>query len=189
MKREIKLIALGSTRMVGKDTFYTLLSRLYPDRFFTRYAFADQLKDYCNPLCRSIFNRSIHNLTPEEKEMFRPILIETGKICRSLDIDYWVKRTYEKMQRDSMEYPSVPSIAVASDLRFTNEYVFLKNIYEDSMVYVDIERIGAPEPTEEEKKHSPELKKLADDRIIWPSDPTIDSLIPTVANFYNKYFN
>jgi hypothetical protein len=191
MKTEIRLIALGSTRMVGKDTFFSILDDIKPHTF-RRYAFADALKEYCSPLCRSIFNKPIHKLEPSEKELFRPILIETGKICRSIDIDYWVKKVVEQISRSENHFPSEhikDDIPVITDLRFLNEYEYLKSIYGDSMVFVNIKRIGAPEPTYEEKIHAPQLDSLSNYNIVWDTDPSYDSLIPIVTEFYKKYFN
>lgn len=183
--RNIRCLVLGSSRMVGKDTFFSLLSK--HDKRFKRWAFADILKEYCEPLCAKAFNKSINELLPYEKELFRPVLIEVGRLFRSIDEDYWVKQVHLQINKILSE--NSDTIPVITDGRFANEYNYFRRIYGDSVLFVNINRTDAPEPTEEEKKHIPELMRLMDDNISWKTDPSFSSLQPTVTNFYKKYFN
>ena len=79
-------------------------------------------------------------------------------------------------------------IYVLTDLRYVNEYHYFKKMYGESMLFVNIQRDGAPDPTDEEKIHGPEVAKLADEHIFWHTDPSIVTLRPIVAEFYKKYF-
>ena len=184
MKKEIKIIMLGSSRMVGKDTFFSLLSKR--DERFKRWAFADILKEYCEKLCSKAFGKSIYQLEPCEKELFRPVLIEVGRLFRSIDEDYWVKQVHMQIRNMTIANPDI--IPVITDGRFCNEYNYFKEIYGDSTLFVNIDREGSPEPTDEEKKHIPELSKLMDVNISWKTDPSFESLHPIVDNFYNTHF-
>ena len=184
MNKEIKLIMLGSSRMTGKDTFFSLLSK--HDKRYQRWAFADVLKEYCEPICKNAFNKNVFQLTPTEKELFRPILIEVGRLFRAIDEDYWVKQVHRQIINRTSVKPDV--IPVITDGRFENEYNYFRKIYGESALFINIERDGAPEPTEEEKKHIPELLKLMDANISWNTDPSFDSLQPIVSDFYNKHF-
>ncbi len=175
---------LGSSRMTGKDTFFSLLSK--HDSRFKRWAFADVLKEYCETLCREAFGKNVFQLEPSEKEMFRPILIEVGRLFRSIDEDYWVKQVHMQINNRTSVDPTV--IPIITDGRFSNEYNYFRKIYGESALFINIERIGAPDPTDEEKRNIPELMKLMDKTISWNTDPTFDSLQPIVSDFYNKNF-
>ena len=180
----IKCLVLGSSRMVGKDTFFSLLSK--HDERFKRWAFADVLKEYCEPLCKKAFNKCICQLEPNEKELFRPVLIEVGRLFRAIDEDYWVKEVHRQIKNMSDTNPDI--IPVITDGRFPNEYRYFRGVYGDSMLSINISRHGAPEPTEEEKKQIPELMSMMDTSILWNTDSTTNSLLPIVSNFYNKHF-
>jgi hypothetical protein len=181
-----KFLALGTCRMVGKDTFFSLLNEIDPR--FKRMALADELKSKMSRFCYSVFGKTPERLTPEEKEMFRPLLIEAGRVARSVDVDFWCKQLMEQIVINKIANEYQDSVYTLTDCRYPNEYQYFKKIYGDSMLFVNIERIGAPEPTEEEKVNSPELIKMADANIRWGTDPSLESLRPIVRKFYNQYF-
>ena len=181
-KNNIKVLGLGVNRMVGKDTFFSLLSEIDPR--FKRVAFADALKDSCEDLCKYFFDKGISQLTPSEKEIFRPILIESGRVGRTLDIDYWVKRAIKTAETFPEE-----SITVITDVRFENEYLYLKKIYGEKFFFVNLLREGAPEPTDEEKKNGPETAKHANMTFYWKTDPTRKLIKAEVQDFYKVYFS
>ena len=181
--KNIKVIALGSTRMVGKDTFYALLCNCSPK--FYRIAFADHLKYMINPLCRELFAHKIVNeLSPSEKEIIRPVMISVGEAARKIDQDFWIKKAYQLISLNTDAY----SIPVITDMRYLNEYNYFKNIYGDSFLFIDINRVGAPEPTAEEQIYAPPLKKVADVSLTWDTDPTMLTLQTHVNGIYEKYF-
>lgn len=182
LKNNIKVLGLGVNRMVGKDTFFSLLNEIDPR--FKRVAFADALKDSCEDLCKYFFNKGISQLSPEEKEIFRPILIESGRVGRTLDVDYWVKKAVKITETFSSD-----SIAVITDVRFENEYLYLKKIYEERFFFINLLREGAPEPTDEEKKNGPETSKHADLTFYWKTDPTKNLIRHEVEDFYKIYFS
>lgn len=183
--KSLKLIALGACRQTGKDTFCQLLKELNPH--VSRVGLADQLKEFVAPISKRFFNKHPNELNLQNKELLRPSLIEIGKLARTLDIDFWCKEAYEKMYDIEQWHPDV--VHCCTDLRYVNEYQYFKKIYGDSMMLVNIDRIGAPEPTQEEKIHGPQVKELADVCITWESDPSLNSLRPKVLEFYNTYFN
>lgn len=182
---KIKFIGLGTTKMCGKDTLCKLLQEINPN--IKRVALADSLKSILEPLSWRVFNKSIPNLTPDEKEQIRPVMIEFGRMARNKNIDFWCREMLEQIEiYDSLaEYKN--AIYCCCDLRYLNEYHYFKNIYGDSMLFVNIERDGAPEPTDEEKIHSPEVAKMADVTFKWHTDEGFVTLRPLVRDFYNKY--
>lgn len=181
---KIKIIGLGSCRMVGKDTFLSLLGE---NSFsFQRFAFADALKESLENFSLTLFDKNISQLSPEQKEILRPVLIAGGRAAREINKDFWVNKVLDQIDKE-IRYNSRVIIPVITDVRYCSEYNRIKKQYGDSFLFVNIERIGAPEPTEEEKIHAPELKKLADVNINWQTDLTFESLRPIVCEFYQKY--
>ena len=157
-----RILLLGSTRQVGKDTLCQRLTEL-DDRFF-RFSHADQLKSDLSTLIRERFGFDIFNCTSEQKELVRPILIAYGMCQRATDPDYWVKRTMDSIERHWIDHPL--SIPVIADTRFMNEITLIKERYPDS-VFVHLERAGAPPPMDEEAKHWPALMDAADYITCW----------------------
>jgi hypothetical protein len=185
-KNKIKLVCLGTTRQTGKDTFCKLLQEINPK--FKRISLADALRSKLSGLCYDFFRKTPDSLSPAEKELFRPVLIETGRVARTIDIDFWCKELYEQIDIYDSMTANNDVIYICTDLRYLNEYHYFKKMYGESMLFINIQRDGAPEPTEEEKIYGPEVAKLADENITWHTDPSLVTLRPIVNQFYQKYF-
>ena len=180
---------LGSKKQVGKDTFCHILKELNVN--MKRVAFADQLREYVSPITNHFFCKHPKDLTPQEKELVRPIMIEVGRLARQLDIDYWgkivadhIKQEWHAQEKEGLD----KTIFICCDCRYSSEYHYFKREFGDIVMLVNIERNGAPEPTDEEKIHSPELKKLADVNFNWNTDESFITLRPQISHFYSKYF-
>ena len=187
----MKILLLGFARRVGKDTFAECLQRIYPDSVLA-YAFADQLKDDLNPLALNMFGKNISELSDEEKEIFRPILISYGCAWREINPEHWVEVVAEKMFTDEADpYPKhIIRLYITKDCRFRNEAEYFKDYngkncgIEVKVIHID--RIGAPEPTDEEKKNLPECVKLADYHFTWPTLETDDERDAKVREFLRE---
>lgn len=182
MSNKIKLIAITGTRLSGKDTFFNLLKE--NNKRFLPVSFADALKRITKDISLALFGKSIKDLTPEQKEIMRPIWIYVGTKAREININCWVETVTDfiKESVDSDHY-----IPVIIDMRFKSEFDYFKKIYGDSMLLVNITRDGAPEPTDEEKINGPEVAKLADFHLAWPTNPDFTLIKPMVLDFYNKF--
>lgn len=169
------LLILGCVRQVGKDTLAALLKRLNPA--FTRYSFADALKEDLEPFIRQHFGFSIWDCTPGEKELVRSLLIAYGMARRQQDPDCWVKRTLGDIDTDLrvLSGINVPCIPVITDGRFLNEITLVKERYPGAR-FINVERFGAPPPTDEEEKHYREVAKLADYHLVWGNDTEDEQL-------------
>jgi hypothetical protein len=179
-KNKNKIIMVCGSRVAGKDTFFKLLSEISP--LYKRVAFADNVKKMTDYLCRKIFKVHIDELSSENKEKFRPIMIAVGMVARSVDPDFWVKKVESQIEN----IISSGFIPVITDCRFMSEYVFFKEIYKDALVLIEVKRDGAPEPTEEEKLHGPELYSVADIHLHWPTNPDFTRIRPMVKEIYEK---
>lgn len=160
------VIGITATRCSGKDLLYSRLRELSP--LFHHFAFAYRLKEDLSDLVRHRFGWNIYDLNPHQKEIIRPILIAYGMAQRMVDPLHWVKIVCSGIDRLTAQHPAV--IPVITDVRFLNEVQFLRSQYGNRFKLIRLHRIDAPEPTEEEKKHYPEVEKMADLEVTWGGD-------------------
>jgi hypothetical protein len=167
----IKVIGLAGNRQVGKDSFFAAMNELRPGKF-RRYAFADALKDDLDGLAKNMFGKRAKELNAKEKEIMRPIFIAFGCSWREIDPLHWVKIVDRQIEWDRSMLDGINAearIACSLDHRFTNEIKYFKEKYGDSFVCIGLSRDDAPPPTDEEKKNWPEVEKLVDIRLNWPT--------------------
>jgi hypothetical protein len=184
--RQLKQINIIGTRRVGKDTFFNLLNKRYPNKY-KRYAFADALKNDLQQLFTEQFGVDIHNLDGQIKEDLRPILIGYGTAWRKLDPLHWVKAVKENSLKSGNG-----TIPVVVDTRFENECLYSTKVYKDGVYFVRIKRQNGPEPTQEELLNDKNLDKYIDYTIDWPSlkeGQPIDDLLPFVEDFQKHLLN
>lgn len=159
---KIPLIMTGCTRQTGKDTLCARFSEINPK--IRRFAFADALKDDLIPFIEKNFGFYLPTCPIEEKELIRPIMIAYGLAQRSRDPEYWVKRLLRNIEACLAANPEI--IPVITDARFPNEIKYIKQHYPGS-IYIQVNRTGAPEPTDEEKKHLAWMAIQADYTLDW----------------------
>jgi hypothetical protein len=167
----IKVIGLAGNRQVGKDSFFAAMNELRPGKFF-RCAFADVLKDDLNVLSTRMFGKKAKDLVGKEKETFRPLMISYGCAWREIDPLHWVKLVDSQIQWEQAMLDGVSGevkIATCVDFRFWNECTYFKEKYGKDFVLIGLSRDDAPPPTDEEKKNWPEVEKLVDIRLNWPT--------------------
>ena len=164
------VIGLGVTRQVGKDTLFQRLNALSPR--FRRFSAADRLKSDLAPFILERFGIDIWTADGEAKEMIRPLLISYGMCQRERDAGYWIKQVLRQIDDAAEHHPSI--IPVVTDVRFPNEASYLSNHYNGAFRLIHLTREGAPSPTDEELKHYPTMKEMADMDLHWGPD-TIES--------------
>lgn len=157
------VIGLAGTRGAGKDTLYHHMAELNPT--LVRTAFADRLKSDLGDLIEEQFGYLPETLTPAQKEVVRPLYIGYGMAWRAADPLHWVKAVIQQI--DAMPDYVVP---VNCDHRFVNEAQAFRNRYGAAFKLVQINRKGAPLPTEEEQKHWVEVASMADYTVNWGND-------------------
>lgn len=164
MSRPLVCIGLGFTKQVGKDTLFVRLQELNPH--FKRFSFADALRRELDSFLISCYGISAFTVRLAEKEFIRPYLITHGMARRATDPDYWVKRTMDDIKAAAVADPEI--IPCVVDARFANEVRILRA--ELGALIIHMTRDGAPEPTDEEKKHYPTLVPMADFHFHWGGD-------------------
>ncbi len=163
------VVALSGNRSQGKDTLFQCLHRLDPG--FTRWAFADQLKADLWDLLHDQFDVDVNRATGPQKELVRPILIAYGCAHRAVDPDHWVKVVIAQIDAHWADTPfGAPFVPVVTDARFPNEISLLRAAYGSALIQIDVTRVGAPPPTDEEEKHYREVAALADYHLHWGNE-------------------
>jgi hypothetical protein len=207
INNDIKVIGIGGYAKSGKDTFVSIAKNILQRNGYKPYrvAFADTLKrEVVDMLKNNSFTIDMSNLTPEEKETIRPLLVWWGCQRRRESPDglYWIAEVnYNidkkvdiccKMDGD----PTDKLVFLVSDCRFVNEcewvqtnrtgvFIHLKR-YSTTLVYDEftgqevgkIEKIYDDAPNDEERKNDPLIQKIADFCIEWEN---IKSFTPNDA--------
>ena len=192
---KIKVIGIGGFAKAGKDTFVAIARDILECNgyFGYRVAFADTLKDEVQEMLTfNGFNVDVYKMTPEEKELARPLLVWWGCQRRreSRDGLYWVNEINDVIDQRVKEL-SIPGperdkmIFLVSDVRFYNEASWVQN--ECDGVFIHLKRYSMKSeydqqfgfegpfkdkvydlpPNDEEKKNDPIIEQVADIRVEW----------------------
>jgi hypothetical protein len=181
--KQIKLVGITGTRVVGKDTLFSLLYELSPN--FARVSFADEIKTMLGSVSNGLFGKNEWNLSPEEKESMRPLYIQVAQMGLDKDKNFWAA----KVESLIGYYIYKGKIPIITDLRHPWEYEFYKKIYGDAMIVINVTREGAPEPTENERIYGPLVAMKADYHLNWLTDSTHVLLRPLVKELFEQIFN
>ncbi len=182
-QNNIKVIGVCGYLRSGKDSFFTILNKLYPD-VFKRFAFADTLKWELHQFAIENFNIDVFYCSDKDKSIIRPLMIGLGEAHRNQNPNHWIEALAKSLESNN-------KIAVLTDCRYENEILFFKNIYGDAFKLVEIERVdsGITPPAEELRNH-PKVQKYIDYKINWVTvgDNDLSRLEPYVIECYNHLF-
>lgn len=167
-----QVIGLSGVAGSGKDTLFTLLS--LRNQNIKRFALADILKEEISPFIKDLYGIDILNCSRDEKNLVRPILVEHGKIRRTLTSGtYWTSKLTQAIKEFTSLDPK--NIAIITDVRYAeyeeDELFWLKKTLNGYLVHITMtldkgERLMPP--NKEEERNDPVLKKNADIKIAWP---------------------
>jgi len=162
------VIGVSGAARSGKDTFFTILSKISQSNNVKcqRFAFADAIKNDLRELLINNFNIDVDKPTEHEKKMIRPLLVAYGtNLGRAIDPDFWINKIKNNIENfENSEYNDC--LSVITDVRYKNEQDFIKFNFKDS-INVYLEREGCHPANEEEEKHCPILKENSDIIIKW----------------------
>lgn len=167
-----QVIGLSGVAGSGKDTLFNLLS--LRNLNIKRFALADILKQEISPFLKDLYGIDILNCSRDEKNLVRPILVEHGKIRRTLTSGtYWTS----KLTQGIKEFISLDpkNVAIITDIRYAeyeeDELFWLKKTLNGHLIHITM-TLGKGEklqpPNKEEEINDPVLRKFSDLRIIWP---------------------
>ena len=118
------------------------------------FKFADVLKDRANDVLRAmgVFKQGVVDFHAEDfKVKHRGLLVELGRTLRGVDKDIFARHLNAQVAL-FMDYAplDVRPVALVSDWRYLNEYLFLAKHLDVQIVTVEIQRPGFGPANEEE---------------------------------------
>lgn len=140
------LIGLCGYAQVGKDTIAGILR-------IPRCAFADELKNDLDPIRKRM---GLDLSIAKDKRLFRPFMVEYGRLARAIDKDYWIKR---------LVIPETPR-AIITDVRYANECKWIES---KGGIVLRVVRNGFGSANDEEARNTAEIEYC------YPNMPYIDN--------------
>lgn len=163
-------IAFTGIAKSGKTTCANYLAENYEGRVLS---FAEELKkELAEGLCGgalSSYNNHLTNMkTPGKKEIYRSLLQSWGDFRRKTDPEHWIHKVEDKIGLYAKR--KHPILLLIDDLRYINEYIFLKkqNFYVVKVASIR-ENVGLKG---QEATHASELEiqQITPDEIIYNND-------------------
>ena len=181
--KNFKVIGIGATKLVGKDTLFTILNNIFPGKL-ERVGLADILKAECDEFCLKHYGISAFTKIPSEKEILRYCFLSHGKIKRLLTKGtYWTGLIQERVD-DIINDGLIP---VCTDIRYAqypeDEIFWLKN--KNDGIYIHINRFNSDgsrieSNIKDEIEQEKILEKHADFRLNWQTSADKTYLEDTV---------
>ncbi len=142
------LVGLAGYAGVGKDALAEALTR----RGWWRAALADELKaDLEKALGPTAFTER------KDKEFWRPLLVEYGRLRRLQRAEYWIERLEARMRKEVGQYRPT----VVTDLRYRNEAEW---VLEQGGMVVYVRRTGCRAANDEERQSIADMLLFAHDK-------------------------
>lgn len=178
------IIALSGVARSGKNTFADILQyqlRTTRGLCCQQFSLANELKLDCEQFIKEKLGLNVWSNVTEEKEIFRPILIEYGKIKRKqTNGQYWTNLLTDKVKYGSHD------VAIITDVRYSeyedDELQWVKKL-DGVLVHIskfltrdgisivfnqtNPDKIYTLPPNEPEKINDPKMKEGADYIIEW----------------------
>lgn len=190
----MKIIGVSGFAKSGKDTFVAIAKDILTKNGYTPYriAFADKLKDEVQEMLRkSRFSMNVLNLSADEKERVRPLLVFWG--CqRRFESEgglYWVNEVDNQIQdiindAQSGGMATDRMVALVSDVRFPNEAKWVHEKWGGQVIHLKkwksewhkggqdgsdefLVKFYDPAPNGEEAKQDPLVEAIADVKTEW----------------------
>lgn len=186
------MIGISGVATSGKDTLFILLQKFFKDHGLKmkRFALADSLKEDLAPFVEEKLNLNIFKLSPDEKELIRPILVSYGKIKRiNSNGRFWIERL-QKLN----EFNQKNIIPVVTDIRYQeypkDECSWLKE--ENNGILIHISRFCKGKmilPANlEEDKNNKILIDRADYAFSWCTEKNIDKLYEDYKDNFKEIY-
>ena len=114
------MIGITGVATSGKDTLFNFLYKKYKENNIVcqRFALADLLKKDLYVFIKMLFNIDLYLITPEQKELIRPILVVYGKYKRNASGGrYWI----EKLNGEILNYLNRTKnlLPIVTDIRYS----------------------------------------------------------------------
>jgi len=175
------VIGISGVARVGKDTFTEALIHLFATEGFEaqRVAFADALKEDINDFLLAKTGVNAYTSNTEEKALLRPMLVEYGRLMRSLtDGQYWINIVKEKIEKNTKNN----IISIVSDARYKNEMEWVNSQSHSASIHLS--RKGIEAANSEEEENDPQAKLSANYSIHWRNCDSEKEVINQVEKYF-----
>lgn len=172
-----RIIAIAGHACSGKDRLYTALENYYATAGLKtqRFAFADELKHEVDDFLKQKVGISAWTSDPVEKKIIRPFLVFWGtEFRRAQNPDHWINC----MKGSKAWNESTADLIVITDLRFSNEYEWIKREGGTCIYLSRLSKAGIPlePPNNYEAVNNSWLRDHTDIDFIWPTFDTQEEL-------------
>jgi len=179
-----KIIGLSGYARSGKDEFFKITSKLFPEMKILRLGFADGLKSYLDDFLIEETGFSAFTDNEEEKKIIRPYLVSIANYYRfKTGGKFWIDNWEKERKKISNDY----DFLFVPDVRFVNELVFLKNEKRSTNIDVNLTSNGVSNPPANisEANQTSSTKSFCDLKFTWEKSDDEDYKMKTVQNFYD----
>lgn len=166
------VIGITGVAKSGKDSFYAIANQYFSRLGVKtkRFALADQLKEDLADFILNKIGVDLHNMSPSQKELIRPLMVAYGSTKRQqTNGKYWTSIIQNKINEFKNDH-----IIFITDIRYSyypeDELYWLKTVNDGKLVHIsriDETGIFIPPANEEEKINDPILKSQSDLSICW----------------------
>lgn len=177
------IIGIAGPARSGKDTLCNQFLEIFQEMGIkaNRSALADQLKLECKDFIANTLGIDVFTDKTEEKNIIRPLLVTWGThVRRKLDPDIWIKKIQDSIEENS--------ILIVPDIRFKNEFDWVKN-NNGYMFFVDrINENGEliPDANQDEIENNAFLREKCDHSFVWSTTEDKNILISVASEIiYN----
>jgi hypothetical protein len=188
------LIGLSGPAQSGKDSFFNIAEKhfLSLNLKCKRLALADNLKDDLKDFIHQKFNIDIFNISQEDKELIRDLLVVYGKIKRQQTAGkYWIDLINKELEQSLKEY----DIVFITDIRYAyypeDELNWVKKFKNNILIHIsrfDEHNKIIPPRNLEEELNDPILKQNSNHKLAWHTSQDLNVRIKEMEPILNKIY-
>ena len=163
------IIVISGVARSGKDTLANAIAKAMNETHHIQgrvFKFANPLKGSIQTALQAVGLGYVDAWTEDTdlKVALRPLLVEFGKYCRSINRDVFVNKTLSDIEDAQRLSPMTHIVPIISDLRYLNEiqrvrsWAMHQNV-KTKVYWAHIQRMGQGSANEEEKRSLDELRQ------------------------------
>ena len=188
------LTGLSGPAQSGKDSFYNIAEKYFLSLNLKckRLALADNLKHDLKDFLYEKFNLDVFNMSQENKELIRDLLVVYGKIKRQQTAGkYWTNLLNKEVEKALEEY----DIVFITDVRYAyyqeDELSWIKKFKNNMLIHIsrfDESNKIIPPRNLEEQLNDPILKENANYKLAWHTSQDFQVRIKEMEPILNKIY-
>jgi hypothetical protein len=188
------LTGLSGPAQSGKDSFYNIAEKYFLSLNLKckRLGLADNLKHDLKEFIYEKFNLDVFNMSQENKELIRDLLVVYGKIKRQqTEGKYWTNLINKEVEKALEEY----DIVFITDVRYAyypeDELSWIRKFKNNLLIHIsrfDESNKIIPPRNLEEQLNDPILKQNANYKLAWHTSQDFQVRIKEMEPILNKIY-